>query len=120
LNQSGCKRETPIWDYYKYDALADKRYCTAASADHKRCPPLTGKNLKVHLKTSHPEAFAQFEKAQTSLMSRKAAPKTPAAKTAGSLSPQPSIAAFVKVRKSSQKLACRVTRPFFVTMLSQT
>jgi len=51
---SGRKRESDVWKYFTYDAVADKSVCT--SCEQK----ITGKNstnLKRHLEYRHDDLF---------------------------------------------------------------
>jgi hypothetical protein len=66
----GRHKESPIWNFYHYDASTDKSRCTVivaadGSSSKRECGRLlSGKNptnLKVHLKTFHKPEFLEYE-----------------------------------------------------------
>ena len=66
--QSGCPRESLVWDYFIYDGEKHKSICQIGF-DQDGSPPcnteISGKyttNLKAHLKAKHPHELAELAK----------------------------------------------------------
>jgi len=67
---SGRKRESDVWKYFTYDAVADKSVCT--SCEQK----ITGKNstnLKRHLEYRHDDLFKLVSTADSVMKATKSA-----------------------------------------------
>jgi hypothetical protein len=67
----GRHKDSPIWNFFKYDAAVDKSTClisvsSDSEAGMRSCDKqLAGKNptnLKVHLKTFHKKHYEEFER----------------------------------------------------------
>ena len=63
--QSGCPRESSVWDYFIYDG--EKKSICQIGLDQEGSPPcsteIAGKyttNLKAHLKAKHPRKLAEL------------------------------------------------------------
>jgi hypothetical protein len=63
---SGRKRDSPIWQYFVYDAPTDKSRCSALDSNGVQCTrTMSGKNptnLATHLRTAHKELHAEYTK----------------------------------------------------------
>jgi hypothetical protein len=63
---SGRKRDSPIWQYFVYDAPTDKSRCSALDSNGVQCTrTMSGKNptnLATHLRPAHKELHAEYTK----------------------------------------------------------